>query len=421
MSGIREFVLSEPLFGTHDHQPPIGEWVADPDKEECFALLGYALHDLIIAGSGGKPWEPWTRGRVAPCWEFVRTTGYGKALEFSVQELFGLSFDQFDEVTDALQAFLKSGSRRDVYEQCFERANVIGVINDRNQNIEKMVHSLNEFDYPDFFKFVLRFERSAFPQPDCGFIGAKPEDFPRLEQELDLSIGGLAGLDEAYEKYFEQNLATGRLVALKIACAYDRHLDFENVSDAEAEKALQKLLKGEETYPKTVEDWLFHKQIRLAEGAGIPVQIHTGYLAGLGKDFRQGDPAELIPAIQQHPDARFDLFHASWPFHETAMAMGKQFPNVWLDMCWAWSMNPVASERILDEWLAAVPCNKFFAYGADICSPILEIGIARQTREGIAAVMERKIARGEYDLKTAEFVARRVMNQNAQEFFRSME
>jgi len=417
MSKIRDFVLSEPFFSTHDHQAPIRDWVSDPDKEECFSLLGYALHDLVAAGSGGKPWEPWTRERVAPCWEFVRTTGYGKALEFSVEELFGLSFDQFDEVTAALQSFLKSGTRIELYEQCFERANVRGVINDRNQNVENMVQSLNEFDYPDFFKFALRFERSAFPQPNVGLIGSQREDFPRLEKAMDRSIGGLSGLDQAYEKYFEQNRATGRIVAIKIAVAYDRHLDFKNVSDDEAEKAVQKLLKGEETYSKTVEDWLFHKQIRLAEGAGIPVQIHTGYLASLGKDFRQGDPSALIPAIQQHPEARFDLFHASWPFHETAMAMGKQFPNVWLDMCWAWSMNPVASERILDEWLAAVPCNKIFAYGADIWSPILEIGIARQTREGIAAVLERKIARGEYDLKTAEFVAHRIMNQNAQEFF----
>ena len=74
-------------------------------------------------------------------------------------------------------------------------------------------------------------------------------------------------------------------------------------------------------------------------------------------------------------------------------------------------------ERILDEWLSAVPCNKIFAFGADTTSPFMMVGYAIQARHGIANVLERKVQRKEFDTDTAKFVAKRIMNQNAREFF----
>ena len=109
--------------------------------------------------------------------------------------------------------------------------------------------------------------------------------------------------------------------------------------------------------------------------------------------------------------------HAGWPYSEVLGSIGKQFPNVWLDMCWAWAMNPVQMERILDEWLAAVPCNKIFAFGADTRFPFMMVGYATQARMGISNVLERKVQRKEFDTRTAEFVARRIMSENALEFF----
>jgi hypothetical protein len=37
-------------------------------------------------------------------------------------------------------------------------------------------------------------------------------------------------------------------------------------------------------------------------------------------------------------------------------------------------------ERILDEWLATVPCNKIFAFGADTGSAFMMLGYATQAR-----------------------------------------
>ncbi len=75
-------------------------------------------------------------------------------------------------------------------------------------------------------------------------------------------------------------------------------------------------------------------------------------------------------------------------------------------------------ERTLNEWLTCVPCNKIFAFGADVWSPFPMIGYAIQTRNGIANVLEKKINSGEYDLNTAKFVAERIMHKNAEEFYK---
>ena len=45
------------------------------------------------------------------------------------------------------------------------------------------------------------------------------------------------------------------------------------------------------------------------------------------------------------------------------------------------------------------------------------LGYAIQARNGIANVLERKVRRKEFDTKTAEFVAKRIISQNALEFF----
>jgi hypothetical protein len=53
------------------------------------------------------------------------------------------------------------------------------------------------------------------------------------------------------------------------------------------------------------------------------------------------------PVLERYREVRFDLFHAGWPYSELLGAIGKAFPNVYLNMCWAWGMNPAQMERIL--------------------------------------------------------------------------
>ena len=207
------------------------------------------------------------------------------------------------------------------------------------------------------------------------------------------------------------------MAAIKIGQAYGRDLCFAEVEHAHAAALFDAAMRGDTTVVRPLGDYLFHRLLERARMFNLPVQIHTGYLAGTGQDIRQGDPRPLVPVFQTYRDIRFDIFHAGWPWTSFLGAVGKEFPNVWLDLCWMWAMNPIQAERTLDEWLSAVPSNKLFAFGADIQSPFAEMGYALQARQGIAHVLERKRSRGEYDVPTAQFVARRIMHANATHFF----
>jgi len=146
------------------------------------------------------------------------------------------------------------------------------------------------------------------------------------------------------------------------------------------------------------------------------VQIHTGYLAGDWGPLDGTNASRLIPVFDKYRRVRFDVFHASWPWTSELGATEKNYPNVYPDLCWAWTMNPAQSERALSEWLDAVPFNKIFGYGADTLCPWCDVGYAKQARIGIARVLEQKIAAGYLSESTAEEVASAVMLRNGEEF-----
>ena len=219
------------------------------------------------------------------------------------------------------------------------------------------------------------------------------------------------------DDYAEKARQAGKLGGMKSALPYSRRVDFEHSSFADAERAFEAMMQGRQVELRPLHDYLFHRFVQRAREFNLPIQLHTGYLAGNWGSPGNGNPELLVPIFRRYRGVRFDMFHAGWPYSEVAGAIGKAFPNVYLDMCWAWTMNPVQMERILSEWLSAVPHNKIFGFGGDTGSPFPMVGYALQARRGIANVLDRKAASSEYDLATAKRVARRIMHENAQEVY----
>ena len=80
-----------------------------------------------------------------------------------------------------------------------------------------------------------------------------------------------------------------------------------------------------------------HHWLHRAGERGLACQFHTGLQEGNGNLLARSDPLLLNPLFLVYPGVRFDLFHVGWPFTETATALCKIFPNVFIDMCWAQS------------------------------------------------------------------------------------
>ncbi|MBM4026110.1 MAG: hypothetical protein FJ280_11995 [Planctomycetes bacterium] len=225
-----------------------------------------------------------------------------------------------------------------------------------------------------------------------------------------------------YLKYADQLIqkAIGRkAVAVKNALPYIRNLEFADVSYERAKALFDKSatveLSTEEK--KAIQDYMVHWTIEKASEYGVPIQIHTGYLAGNGNTLSNSQPLDLNPLFLKYPKVKFVLFHGSYPWTGEYCALGKMFPNVYLDLVWLPQISRSAAIRTFDEMLDMVPYNKFF-WGGDCVFIEESTGALEYGKEVIAEVLASRVGRGLMTEDLARDVARGIFRENAITVFR---
>jgi len=118
------------------------------------------------------------------------------------------------------------------------------------------------------------------------------------------------------------------------------------------------------------------------------------------------------------PDVQFVLMHIGYPYQEQMIALAKHFPNVTIDMCWAWGINPEASERFVRDFLMAVPCSKLLAFGGDVVQVEMVPGYATLARIGLTRALSGLVEDGMMEVGEALGLVPRLMNRNAADLFR---
>lgn len=169
--------------------------------------------------------------------------------------------------------------------------------------------------------------------------------------------------------------------------------------------------------PRRLSDHMFHHVLALASEHGLPVQVHTGTLAGNRGLLDHTRPGLLHPLFIRYPRITFDLFHTGWPWTGEVAALAKMFPNVTADFCWMRVPSPAAARRTLDEMPETVSANKIPGFGEDDRYVELTCAHARMARAGIAEVPAAKMARGWCREKEAGETARAPLAENAARLF----
>jgi len=432
-SEIAQFVMQHPLFGAHSHICSVEDW--GKSAHHFSAIAGYAAADLVTAagplgiGETHLPSpqnEDYTR-RYFELWRATRFTGYCRATELACCDLLGLNYveENAEAVGEAIARLIGKDPRTSYREVLCERANLRWLIKD---SINVPEQTADDLYPPEFVRFNYR---------DDALLSIRSRaDIVQREAQWKRSIHSVGELVEGLNESISSCLATGKVTSFKIGLPYQRSLAFSEPTLHEAERTFSRMmnvdagtmidsgpgngvrsisrLSAEELRP--LQDYLVHQYVRRAEAEGLGVQVHTGYLAGNSGVLNDIRVMEMVPFIIRYPRVRFDLFHAGWPYTEEHAVIGKEFPNVWLNLCWAWTMNPATIERTLDSWLASVPHSKIFAYGGDTSSPICEYGYAQQARTGIARVLEKWVQRGDMTLDDAREVAADIMVRNGCRF-----
>jgi predicted TIM-barrel fold metal-dependent hydrolase len=414
------------IADTHEHFFDEADRVTQHVDFFRFAQNGYSGADLVSAGMPPEvsrivrderlpDMERWRA--MEPYWKLVQFTGYGQALRLAMRDLYNVP-EISGETIGTLNRQIQARNKPGLYQYVLrERARIRFCVEDDSCGGCVKVRSS-----PENFRFMVlarRFDKFIIP--------GSPADIRELEGLTGVSITTLAGLKQAAERSFEQNLSEG-MRAINVALAYQRELRFDEVGENDAERDFEKLMQGGSQGPegfrrafvrpfRRMEDYMFHHVMRLADSHHLPVQIHTGTFAGTGGVFPNSNPTHLINTFLLYPRIRFDIFHLGFPYEEQLGVLAKSFPNVFADFCWAYVLSPAAARRALDEYLETVPLNKFLAFGGDYKDVELAYAHAKMARRAVAQALAAKVESGFCTEREARQIGRMILYENAARLF----
>lgn len=404
------------LCDTHEHMRTEMEFVGEGPDILQHLFSSYIPADLVVAGAdqaavdtlldGGNPdlaarFEP-----IRPAWEAVRFTGYGEAVRLMARELYDI-----DEITPAAleaaqdkhRALRRPGQRRRILEE------LAGL--DHIQVDDFTWPAGRDDSGPDFFFYDISW---------ASFCNGRP-DLQALSVETGVQVIDLASLQMAMARIFERYAPTA--IAVKAQHAYTRTLRWEPRPDQAAAKALSAYLLDPEDFSEAdrlcLGDWCWARGVELAIAHDLPFKIHTGYYAGHSRmpvDYIKS--GHLSPLLAAYPLARFVLMHIAYPYSQELLALTKHYPNVYTDMCWAWSIDPFSAADFLRRFIHAAPANKLFVFGGDTFWPGPALAYTRQCRTWLNRALQAEVDAGLLSEAEAIGLATRLMYDNQYACFR---
>ena len=384
------------LRNTHENYVPADLRSAGASEEAMTRLMDSSSEDIEGRFEG-----------IRQAWEAVQFTGYGEAVRLIASEIYGLQ-----ELTAAglagaqetLNGLRQPGQRLHLLR---ERANLDHVQVDDFRWVCEPDES-----GPDFFLYDLSWVSFCSGTIDFGAVAA----------EAEVTVTDLASLRRAMERLFEKEAPCA--IAVKAQHAYNRTLLWEERSDADAARALDAALKSDqeseldEGTRLCLGDWCWARGVELAIEHDLPFKLHTGYYAGNDRM-----PVDRIPAgnlcrlLAKYPDARFVLMHIAYPYCDELVALAKHYRNVWVDLCWAWSIDPFSSCDFVRRFLHAAPLNKLFGFGGDTGWPTSSAAYAIQARQWLTRALEAEVRDGLLTEAQAMRAATCVMQENQRACF----
>lgn len=408
-------VLETPLCDTHEHLRRHHDFQLDQVDVLSALFDNYVTSDLVVAGASPESVDHLINPQAGPvserfraveaAWNRCRYTGYGEAVQMAAEhfyDLMELTPESLEAAADDHARLMATRSRRRILQ---EDAHL-----DHVQIDDFTMEIVPDDEDRHFFLYDISLMELVSGTPD-------PEALHRL---TGVSVTNLNDLQRAMEQLFA--LYGREAVACKTQHAYQRTLAWERRERSDAAVALDRWLLQPEAVSAqdrlVLGDWCLDLGAHLAREHALPIKIHTGYYAGHSRmplDFISC--RHLCGLLAAHLDTDFVLMHNSYPYAPELAALAKHYPNVYIDMCWAWSINPFDAMTMLRHAIHSVPINRIFAFGADTHWPTAAYAYAMQARWWLTHTLEREIADGYLNEAAARDIAERVMSQNQYDCF----
>ena len=419
-------IRAMPVIDCHEHLT--GPEARPPYKEPIASLIhGYVFSDLQSAAYGipdrdlnrladqevptDEKWPLFQR-----VWCATEHTAYARVTKLVLKEVYGV-----DELTrEALDRVAEKLGDQDeaAYFRAIDEAGIEAMLVDVLGWLPKGLGSYIDGDktFPAKWRLMI-----SLPSAHPTFLNA--ETIVRVGSLADQHITSLDEYLEAVYEVFQRCVARGA-VGIKDQSAYTRIVSYDLVPRADAERLFNVVLgdpRNSLGWPesKPLNDYLFHAYMRFARELNLPVQLHTGHMAGIRNRVDKTNAAYLTSVLELHRDVHFDLFHGNWPYMGDLLYLGKNYPNVALDLCWLHIIDPDYASELMERAVLTMPHSKVHAFGGDYGDvPEFVAGHLQIARENVAGTMARLVQHGWLEEEQALSLAADWLFNNPNEFFK---
>ncbi len=411
---LMEYMGSLEIIDAHEHLPPEADRVNT--TQDVFTLVGhYTRHDLFSAGMDWETGfdnvdEPFIEhpiyqslfdqsislekrwATLKPYWERIKFGSYARAALITAKKVYGfddINDDTYKPLSDAIASANKPGIYKHILcDMCNIKVSLT--------QCGRIVNDVPLKSVMPAYVFSEIHSRKQLEEISGCYFGELPANLGEYESKV---------------KELFKNWKTEGAVGFKIRIVNNMPPDIKS-----AEKLYSDLLAGknippvltprdslnqQQSIPNHLSNYLLHKVIDFAEELDLPVAVH----AGIWGDFRELDSKFMLTLAPAHPRVKFDLYHLGSPSIRDTIVIGKNLPNVFLNLCWTHIISQTQTQSGIDELLDQVPVNKIIAFGGDYSRPVEKVvGHLEMAREDFAIVFARRIERGLMGLEDAKHI-----------------
>jgi hypothetical protein len=415
---IEKKVFETPFIDTHEHLIDESERLnciepIIPCDDWTLLLNHYFSFDLVSSGLPKKQFNSFFSRQINPIdkwqilkeyWPSLKNTASGLVFRNTIEILYDvneISDDNILELQNRYEQTRKTGFYKHIIQ---DLANI------KHCHVNSPIRACKKSESPD-----LLFQ-------DISLNGLIQVSIQPYSVPENFKINTLSDWHSLINWWFSEynQIAKG----VKIGNAYFRSLDFKRTEADEVDKIYTKKINsqtissGEE---KQLQDHLFWYSVNKATEYGLPVKLHTGQWAMnniMDMKWVRDNPSDCASLCKQSPDTKFVFFHIGYPHYEEMLSLAKHYSNAFIDMCWSWSINPLAAKDFLKKFILTVPNNKIFTFGGD--DKIVEnvIGHTFVARKGIAQALTELVTENWITSNDALDLTDDLMYKNAERIFK---
>jgi hypothetical protein len=423
---LYERIRDMPVIDCHEHLS--GPEARPPYKEPIAALIpGYVFSDLQSAAYGVSDQdvlrlqdpevstdEKWPLFR--RLWQATEHTAYARVTKLVLRKVYDAG-EMSREALNRVAARLAEQTE-EAYFRHLDEAGIQAMLVDVLDWLPKGLGSFLDGRkvFPEKWRIMI-----SLPMLHPTHLAY--ETVCNVGQWADRHITSLDEYLEAVYALFRRCVERGA-VGIKDQSAYSRILSYDLVPEADAERLFNRVLgdpRNSLGWPegKPLNDYLFHQYMRFARDLDLPVQLHTGHMAGIRNRVDKTNAAYLSTVLELHRDVHFDLFHGNWPYLGDLLFLGKNYPNVALDLCWLHIIDPDYASELMERAVLTMPHTKIHGFGGDY-GDVPEFVAAHLdiARENIAGTLARLVERGWLQEEQAMSLAADWLFNNPNDFFK---